>query len=132
MEPILDKLARLTNPKLQRLKTTCPSIIWLFAGFMFFLPSLLFAIGNAFGYNVIYPPGVKQWPTQFEPEPAAPIAFIISVLIAAVSPLIIFSGKKRPTAILLTIVFWGLLAIESFVLMFLGYMVANDWQLFRC
>ncbi len=98
---------------------------------MFFLPILLFVAGSAFGYNVMYPPGEKAFPSQFEAEPGYPVAFLFSVLIAVVSPFVMLSGMKWTTVILLTVVILAFLVIEVLFVILLGNLKINNGELFH-
>jgi len=123
MEPLLDKIVRLKKKKYQ--------IFLLIGVCMFFLPTLLFSIGAAFGYNMIYPPGPKLWPSEFEPEPAFPKAFALSIIVAFFSPFAMFSKANWTTAAL-TITFWVILFIQVFALALLDDLMLNHWRLIRC
>lgn len=104
MEPLLDRLVRL--------KKKNPRIIQLIGAFMFLMPSLVFFIGNNFGY----------------PEISA-VPFLISILVAIFSPFVVFSGKKRSTVIIFALVFWGLLFIQILFVILLGNLNVNHGQL---
>lgn len=134
MEPLLDNVSRLVTTKLSRFKKPKPFTVVLIGMGIFFLPSLLFVIGITFGHNVIFPPGEKTFPTEFEPDPGEPMAFFFSALIAAVSPFVVLpaAGKRGATFAFLTIVFWVFLFIQVCFVMIIGDLQEHHWQLFRC
>jgi hypothetical protein len=111
MEPLLDKISRLKKER--------PRILLLTGVCMFFLPTLLFVIGAIFGYNAV------------EPDPAFPIAFVLSIGIAFFSPFVMFSNAKW-TTLALTIVFWAILFVQYFILSLIGDLMLNHWRLMRC
>jgi len=124
MEPLLDKI--------ERYKKTKPKFIRTVGVWMVFLPSLLFAILIPFGYDVMNPPGEKSFPTEFEPDPAFPTAFVFSLIIAACSPFVIFFGKPRTIKFLFTLLIWVLLVIQIFIINIISYFITNHGQWIRC
>jgi hypothetical protein len=126
MEPLLDRIVRLKKER--------PQIFKLIGVCMLFLPSLLFAIGDASGYNMIYPPGQKMWPAQFEPDPAFPTAFVFSIAIAFLSPFVMLPVMKcsNAAAIGLAIFLWGILFVQLCILLFMANLMVNHGQLISC